>query len=114
MHVKYQCGCTANTDESKTLEIRCKDHNQAITDWASDYKSPYRVVVHWQDGKANFALHKVFYDENGFAHPEKEPITNVYTSTVALSQEARNLGLSGDEISNIFYDRYLEELETEN
>lgn len=112
MHVKYQCGCMGNVDQSKSLEIRCKEHNQAITDWASDYKSPYRVVIHWQDGKANFALHKVCYDEKGFAYAESEPITDVYDSTVELVQEARKMGLSMTEVSNIFYDRYLEELET--
>lgn len=108
MQVKYQCGCTASTNEMKALEIRCLTHNQAITDWGSDYQSQYRVVVHWQDGKANFALHKVFYDEKGFAHAEQEPSTAIYSTTVELAKEARNMGMSMEEVSNIFYDRYLE------
>ena len=108
MHVKYQCGCVADTTQMSTLQIRCSIHNQAITDWASDYKSPYRVVIHWQDGHARFALHKVFYNEQGFACAEEAPFTAIYNTTVELSKEAHNLGLSMDEISNIFYDRYLE------
>lgn len=108
MQVKYQCGCVASTNEMKSLQIRCLTHDQAITDWGSDYKSQYRVVVHWQDSKANFALHKVFYDEKGFAHAEKEPTTAIHSTTVGLAKEARKMGVSDDEVSNIFYDRYLE------
>jgi hypothetical protein len=108
MQVKYQCGCVTNTNEMKTLEIRCLTHNQAITDWGSDYKSDYRVVIHWEDGKAQFALHKVFYDEKGFAQAEKEPTTAIYPTTVELAKEARKMGMSMEEVSNIFYDRYLE------
>lgn len=108
MQVKYQCGCVVNTSEMKALQIRCLTHDQAITDWGSDYQSPYRVVIHWQDGKASFALHKVFYDEKGFACAEKEPLTAIYPTTVELAKEARNMGMSMEEVSNIFYDRYLE------
>ena len=91
------------------LLIRCPKHHDNIKDWGSDYRSPYRVVIHWREGSATFALHKVEYDQYGFpSQISRDGITASYRTTAELAQEARCLGLDMDQVSNIFYDRYLE------
>lgn len=109
VQVKYRCGCVADTAKMTSLQIRCPQHHDNITDWSSEYRSPYRAVIHWQEGRAGFALHKVEYDEHGFVTAlSRESITPIYQTTADLSHEARRLGMSMDEVSDIFYDRYLE------
>jgi hypothetical protein len=107
--VKYRCKCIADTSKMSALVMRCPEHNERIKDWGSAYKSPYRVVIHWRDGAAGFALHKVEYDEHGFPLSiEKTGLTPVFPTTAALAHETRNKGFTMDEVSNIFYDRYIE------
>jgi hypothetical protein len=109
MYVKYRCNCIFNTTQQKELALKCPNHHQDVQDWSSDYRSPYRVVIYWQDEKVAFALHQVSYDGQGFIRAiSPQPATPFYATTVELAQEARHLGLNSDEISNIFYDRYLE------
>jgi hypothetical protein len=109
MFVKYRCNCIFNTSQQKELALKCPTHHQDVQDWSSDYRSPYRVVVYWDDEKARFALHQVSYDSQGFIRAiNPQPATPQFATTVELSHEARQLGLNGDEVSNIFYDRYLE------
>ncbi|MBL8150386.1 MAG: hypothetical protein JNN15_10720 [Blastocatellia bacterium] len=112
LFVRYRCNCIA--DVTKGLILRCTKHNAAIKDWASDYRSPLRVVIHWQDGKAGFALHKVEYDQHGFiASIEEQAATAIFPTTAELATDARRIGFSMEEVSNIFYDRYLEYKEFE-
>lgn len=112
MYVRFKCECVLDTDSAATLVVRCPQHNEGIKDWSSDYQSPLRVVIHWRDGKAHFALHKVTYDERGFAvSMEHEAATPIYPTTAALAAEARRLGFDMQGVSDIFYDRYLEFLE---
>ena len=109
MYVKYKCGCILDTKSMADPLTRCPDHDEPVRDWSSVYKNPERVVIHWHDGLAGFALHKVEYDQYGFPKKvERLGITPVYTTTAELAQEARAMGLTMEEVSDIFNDRYIE------
>jgi hypothetical protein len=109
VYVKYKCNCVEDTTSLPALALRCRQHGSEIKDWSSDYQSPYRVVIHWRAEGAEFALHKVEYDQNGFTcKMSMEGITPRYHTTAELARETRSMGLNMEEVSNIFYDRYLE------
>lgn len=108
VYVRYQCDCIAEIADQRSLQIRCPQHNTAIKDWASVYRSPQRVVIHWLDGQARFALHKVDYDQYGFPLIHQDKLTKLCDTTAELAQEAHNMGLDMTAVSNIFYDRYIE------
>ena len=112
MYVKYKCDCIADTNSTPVLSVCCLNHGDSIKDWSSVYKSPYRVVIHWQDGMAGFAIHKVEYDQYDFPRSiERLSITPIYPTTAELAHELREMGFTMEEVSDIFYDRYLEQRE---
>ena len=109
MYVKYRCGCILNTNSMPDLPMRCPEHAEDVRDWSSVFKNPERVVIHWHDGLAGFALHKVEYDQYGFpSRLEKLGITPVFSTTAELAHEARRVGFTMEEVSDIFNDRYIE------
>lgn len=109
MYVKYRCNCITDTRTCGSLSVRCPEHKERIQDWASDYRTRYRVVIHLKDNVAHFALHEVDYNQMGFAsHISRDPATPVYKTTSELAAQARRMGMDMETVSNIFYDRYLE------
>ena len=109
MYVKYKCDCITDTNSTPVLSVHCPEHGDSIKDWSSVFKSPYRVVIHWHDGTTGFAMHKVGYDQYGFPKSiDRETITPVFPTTADLAHEARRMGFTMEEVSDIFYDRYLE------
>lgn len=109
MFVKYKCNCVVDTKEVSALAVKCAQHGENIKDWSSNFQHQYRVVIHWHEGETGFALHKVSYDDHGFAATvSTKPVTKIFATTAELSAEARKMGLSMEEVSDIFYDRYIE------
>jgi hypothetical protein len=109
VYVKYRCECILDTNSMPELLMRCPDHGETVRDWSSVYKTSERVVIHWRDGLASFALHKVEYDQFGFpGRISKDGLTPVFPTTAELAHYARDMGLSMEEVSNIFNDRYIE------
>jgi hypothetical protein len=98
-----------NIESMPELSLRCARHDESIRDWSSEFKSPYRVVIHWRDEIAGFALHEIEYDGYGFpAAMSRISITPIFKTSAQLAQEARNMGLTMEQVSDIFLDRYLE------